>query len=355
MKLVRLARDFATSALALTATVNCAAAQSPAEFYKGRQLSLVVSHPAGGGVDLYARFYGRHLKRLMAGNPDVVVRNMPGAGGVVMANYMASQAARDGSVIGFGVGWLATAALGGPTGARYDARQFTWIGNVNAEVAVVAAWHTQPAKTAHDLYTKELAVAAGGLSALTATAPLSLNKLLGMKFKVVTGYAGTADQMLAFERGEVGGMAGYNYTSLRSARPDWLKDKKVNILLQYSFDPHPDLPDVPTLGQLTLSAEQRTLLELIVLPQEMGRPVFGPPEVPADRLSSLRAAFDAFVKDSEVLAEARKSQMEVHKPMNGQDVAAMVERLHRVPLELHKKAAAAQLPDDVAKPTGTKQ
>ncbi len=339
---------------AMTVSATPPRAQSATEFYAGRQINVIVSHPAGGGVDIYARFFGRHLKRLLAGHPDVVIRNMPGAGGVAMANYMAGQAAKDGSVIGVGVGWLATAALSGPTGARYDARQFSWIGNMNAEVAVVVAWNNHPVKTAADLHTTELAVAAGGLSALTATTPLSLNALLGMKFKVVTGYTGTADQMLALERGEVGGMAGYNYASLKSSRPDWLRDRKVNVLMQYTFEPHPELGNVPSLTKLVRTPDERAVFELLVLPQEMGRPVFGPPGIPQDRLQALRAAFDLFVGDAAVLADAEKTQLEIYKPMSGGEVAAMVNRLHEASPDLYRKAAEAMLPPGLAKQGETK-
>ena len=337
-------------AIPLTAiTSGSPRAQSAAEFYKGRQLTLLVSHPAGGGVDNFARFYGRHLGRLLAGNPTVVVQNMPGAAGVTMANHIFTQAAKDGSVIGFGSGWLATAAPLGQPGARYDARQLSWIGSMSAEVAVVIAWHTQPHKTAADLLTTELTVGAGGTADLTATAPLSMARLLGMKFKVITGYAGVAQSVLALERGEIGGIAGYNYGGLRSVRPDWLKDKKVSILLQYAFDGHPDLAGVATLADVAGKGEARTLLELMVLPQEMARPIFAPPGIPADRLKALRDAFDAFVKDAAVQADSQKTQLELYKPMSGEKVAAMVDRLHAVGPDLYAKAAAAMLPADMAK------
>lgn len=328
---------------------GAAQAQTPAEFYKGRELRLLVSHPAGGGYDTYARFYGRHLGRLMVGNPTVVVQNMPGAAGVAMTNYLFHQAPKDGSVIGLGAGPLATAALMGSTGARYDARQISWIGSMNAEAATAIAWHTHAVKTAKDLETTELVIAAGGATDISAISPIALNRLLGLKIKTITGYAGSAGQVLALERGEVGGIGGYNYGSLKSVRPDWLKEKKVNILLQYTFEPHPDLPNVPTLPQLARSDEDKQILSLIFEPQRMGRPIFGPPGIPADRLKALRDAFDAFVKDPAVLAESEKTQTEIYKPMRGEDMAKLVERLHQASPEIVRKAAEATLPADTVK------
>lgn len=340
---------FTLVASVVVGAAGAAQAQAPAEFYKGRELRLLVSHPAGGGYDTYARFYGRHLGRLMVGNPTVVVQNMPGAAGVAMTNYLVHQAPKDGSVIGLGAGPLATAALMGSTGARYDARQISWIGSMNAEAATAIAWHTHAVKTAKDLETTELVIAAGGATDISAISPIALNRLLGLKIKTITGYAGSAGQVLALERGEVGGIGGYNYGSLKSVRPDWLREKKVNILLQYTFEPHPDLPNVPTLPQLARSAEDKQILSLIFEPQQMGRPIFGPPGIPADRLKALRDAFDAFVKDAAVLAESEKTQTEIYKPMRGEDMAKLVERLHQASPEIVRKAAEATLPADTVK------
>lgn len=339
----------AIALIALTPADNAAEAQSPADFYKGRQLSLLVSAPAGGGVDNYARLFGRHLGRHVAGNPTVVVQNMPGGAGVTMANHLFAQAVKDGSVIGFGSGSMATATLLGQPGARYDARQFSYVGSLTTEVAVVISWHTQPHRSAEDLLAKELVVGAGGVVDLTATVPLSLARLLDMKFKVTTGYAGIADAVIALERGEIGGIAGYNYGGLKSVRPEWLKERKVNILLQYAFAGHQDLEGVATLSKLIRTDETKALFELMVLPQEMARPVFGPAGVPADRLKALRDGFDALVKDPVALADAEKSRLDIYKPMPGADVSAMVDRLHAIAPDLYSKAAAAMLPADLTK------
>ena len=346
---MKITTTIAATALTCFGALPVAQAQTATEFYKGRQVTLLVSHPAGGGYDTYARFYGRHLGRLLAGNPTIVVQNMPGAAGVAMTNHLFHQAAKDGSVIGLGAGPLATAPLLGSAGARYDPRQLSWIGSMNAEVATAIAWHTHPVKTAKDLYQTELVIAAGGATDISAVSPIALNRLLGMKIKTVTGYPGSAGQVLALERGEVGGIGGYNYGSLKSVRPQWLKEKTVNILLQYSFEAHPDLPNVPTLPQLARTDEEKTLLALIFEPQKMGRPIFGPPGIPADRLKALRDAFDAFVKDKMVLAESEKTQTELYRPMRGEEMSRLVMRLHETPAAIVKKAAEATLPLDTLK------
>lgn len=336
------------AALAALGSVHPAMAQTPAEFYKGKQLTLLISHPAGGGYDTYARFYARHIGRLLAGNPAVVAQNMPGAAGVAMTNHLYAQAPKDGTVIGLGAGPLATAALMGLQGARYDARQMSWIGSMNAEVATAISWHDHAVKTARDLYKTELVIAAGGATDISAISPTALARLLGMKIKVVTGYAGSAGQLLALERGEVGGIGGFNYGSLKSVRPDWIKDKKVHILLQYAFEPHPEMPKVPTLDHLARTEQEKDVLRLIFEPQQMGRPIFGPPGLPADRLKALRDGFRAFNKDAAVLAEAEKSKIEIFRPMSGEDMTKLVERLHKVSPELVKKAANATLPDGMS-------
>ena len=292
----------AGGATALAVFVTPVAAQSPADFFKSKGLKILVSHPPGGGYDIYGRFFGRHLKRLMPGEPTVVVQNMPGAAGVNMTNAMYAQQPKDGSVIALGPGQLATNAIMGAAGARYDAQKLSWIGSMNSEVALAISWHTSPVKTAQDLYKQELVVASSGATDLSTICPTSLKNLLGMNFKVVSGYKGSSGQMLALERGEVAGMGGFNYGSLASARPTWLPEKKVSVLLQYSFEPHKALPGVPTLDKLARTQEEKDILALILRPQQMGRAIFGPPGIPADRLAALRPAFDAFLAEKEVLA-----------------------------------------------------
>ena len=318
-----------------------ASAQSPAEFYKGKEIRMLISHPAGGGYDLYARFFARHLSRLMPGHPTVVPQNMPGGAGVVMASYIFSNAPQDGTVIGLGPGSTGTAELFGSPGARYDARKFSWIGSMTADVAVSLAWHTAPVKTAKDLFTTELVTGGAGATDQSVMYPVALSRILGMKFKVITGYGGTADTSLAMERGETFGIGAMNFSSVQANKPDWLRDKKVNVLAQFSMKRHPNLPDVPTVIELSRNDEEREVMQLIIAQSTMARAIYGPPNIPADRLTALRNAFDMMMTDREFLAEAEKLKIELNQPMTGLEMSAFVNRLYAAKPELVARAREA--------------
>jgi tripartite-type tricarboxylate transporter receptor subunit TctC len=320
---------------------TAASAQDPAEFYKNKEIRMLISHPAGGGYDLYARFFARHLSRFLPGNPTVIPQNMPGGAGVVMANYIYSSAPQDGTVIGLGPGSTGTAALFGSPGARYDARNFSWIGSMTADVAVSLAWHTSPVKTAKDLFTTELVTGGAGVTDQSVMYPVALSRILGMKFKVVTGYGGTADTTLAMERGETFGIGAMNFSSIQANKPDWLRDKKINVLAQFSMERHPSLPDVPTVIELSHTDDEREVLRLIIAQSTMARAIYGPPNIPADRLQLLRAAFDAMMTDRDFLAEAEKLKIELNQPMSGEKMSEFVNRLYAAKPELVAKAREA--------------
>jgi tripartite-type tricarboxylate transporter receptor subunit TctC len=331
-------RSLVMLAFVAIAGATAASAQSPAEFYKGKEIRMLISHPAGGGYDLYARFFARHLSRLMPGHPIVVPQNMPGGAGVVMASYIYANAPQDGTVIGLGPG--STDLFGSP-GARYDARKFSWIGSMTADVAVSVAWHTSPVKSAKDLFTTELVTGGAGVTDQSVMYPVALSRILGMKFKVITGYGGTADTSLAMERGETFGIGAMNFTSVQANKPDWLRDKKVNVLTQFSLERHPSLPDVPTVIELSRTDDERDVLRLIIAQSTMARAIYGPPNIPPDRLQALRAAFDAMMKDRDFLAEADKLKIELNQPMAGQKMSEFVNRLYAAKPELVSKAREA--------------
>jgi tripartite-type tricarboxylate transporter receptor subunit TctC len=328
--------------LAVTLSLTTAArAETPAEFYKGKDVRMLISHPPGGGYDIYARFFARHLTRFLDGHPNVIPQNMPGAAGIVMANSMAAQQPSDGTVIGLGPGSIGTADLFGASGARYDARKFSWIGSMNADVGVSLSWHTSPVKTAADLMKTELIVGGAGATDQSVVFPTALNRILGTKFKIIPGYAGSAATSLALERGEISGIGGMNFSSILANKPDWLRDKKINILVQLALERHPDLPDVPTVVELAKTDRQRAILELVFSQSSMGRAILGPPGIPADRLQALRSAFDAMMKDKEFLAEADKMKIEINQPMSGKNMAQLVDKLYRATPEIVKEASAA--------------
>jgi len=334
-------RLFVGLILAALAGVSSAFAQSAADFYKDKTIRMLISHPAGGGYDLYARFFARHLPRFLPGNPTVVAQNMPGAAGVVMAMHIATASPADGTVIGLGPGSTGTAALFGSKGAQYDARKFSWIGSMSSDVAVTVAWHTAAVKTAQDLFKTELITGGAGATDQSVMYPMALKNILGMKFKIVTGYGGTADTSLAMERGETFGIGAMNFASIQANKPEWLRDKKVNILVQLTLNRHPSLPDVPTVIELTRSEEEKELLQLIVAQSAMTRAIYGPPGIPQDRLSLLREAFNKMMKDPEFLAEAEKAKMEINQPMPGEKMAELVNRLYTAKPEIVAKAREA--------------
>ena len=321
---------------------SAARAQEP--FYRGKTVTFLISHAPGGGFDLYARLYARHLSKHLPGEPAIVVRNMPGAAGVVMANYMATQAATDGTVFGLGPGALVTAALFGMPGARYDARKFNWLGSMSTEVAVTVAWHNSPIKTAEDLRTKELVVGGGGATDGSVIFPLAVDKLLGLKIKVIPGYNGTAAIALAMERGETAGIGAWNYSSIMASKPSWLSEKKINILAQLSLEPHPDLPNVPTVLDLSSDEKQRRLLKLVFAQSAVGRAIYAPPGLPDERVKQLRDAFDAIMVDPEFLADAKKSNLEINQPKTGKEIASLIEELHQNDPAIIQQAAKAIVP-----------
>jgi tripartite-type tricarboxylate transporter receptor subunit TctC len=325
-----------TVALVAAFTNLCAAqAQTP------RDIRLLISHPPGGGYDTYARLLARHIGRQIPGSANIISQNMPGAAGVVMANYLTSQAPRDGSLFGLGPGSLATAALFNQTGARYDARAFTWIGSLNSEVAVAVSWKTSPVKTAQDLFTHELIVAGAGKTDNSVAFPSALNRILGARFKVISGYGGSSETALALERGEVAGIGGWNYSSIVATRPEWLKNGSIKLLVQYALEKHPDLPDTPTAVELGRSQQEREVLRLVFAQSAMGRVVFGPPGMPDSSAKILKDAFRATLADTEFLSDAKNARIEINQPMDGDAVSKLVNDLHGADAAQIRRAAEA--------------
>jgi tripartite-type tricarboxylate transporter receptor subunit TctC len=314
-------RAFAVAALLLLPTL--ALAQSPAEFYKGKSVDLYIAYSAGGGYDLYARMVARHLGRHIPGNPQVVPKNMEGAAGLRLANWLYQAAPRDGSVIGATSRNIAFEPLIGNKAAQYDSRQFTWLGSANDEVSVCAAWHTSGVSTIKDALNKELVIGSSGTADDTYQYPRLINNTLGTRFKIITGYPGNNDVSVALERGEIAGRCGWSWSSAKSTRPSWIEEKKISVLIQLSLSKHPDLPDVPLIMDLAKDDEQRQMFRLIFARQVMGRPVQSTPGVPKDRLAALQKAFMDTMRDPAFLAEADKLKFEI-TPVAGPEIETLV-------------------------------
>jgi tripartite-type tricarboxylate transporter receptor subunit TctC len=303
------------AALALPAP---ASAQSVADFYRGKTVSMVIATSPGGDYDLRARLLARHMSRHIPGEPAIVARNMPGAVGLQAANWMANQAPRDGTVIhAIMQNMSAYQALGG-SNVEYDTRKFFWVGNATDTPNVINSWYTTGIRTIQDVMTRELVVGAPGLATASVYYPKALNELVGTKFKIVSGYPGGNDVNLAMERGEVGGRGANSWASWKATHPQWLTEKKIYILVQIALQRHPELADVPTMIELARSEEDRAVLAFLSADIPINRAYVTTQDTPLERVAALRRAFDATMKDQAFLAEAAKANIDI-SPSSGED------------------------------------
>jgi tripartite-type tricarboxylate transporter receptor subunit TctC len=316
-----------------------AQAQSVADFYKGRSVALAISFAPGGGYDLYARILGRHIGKYIPGNPNIVPQNMPGAGGLRVAQYFYNAAPKDGSMFGTFTRMAHIAPLYDPS-QKYDSAKFTWLGAITDAVSVCITWHASPVKTWQDFLAKPTTFGGTGPSGEVDIFTNVYKNVFGANVKLAAGYSGTAEAMLAIERGEIDGMCGIDWTTLKAQRARWIKEKQINVLVQTAFRKDPDLPNVPLIMDLTNDPEKLQILRMYVSSHEFARPFAAPPGIPADRAAALIAAFEATTKDAGFLAETAKHQMEV-APVSGKKLADMLAELYTTPEPILAKARAA--------------
>ncbi len=307
-------------------------------FAQEKPVSLYVGYSTGGGYDVYGRIVARHIGKYLPGKPNVVVNNMPGAGSMRLANWLYTVAPKDGTAFGTVARGVAFDTLLGNPGANFDATKFNWIGSANDEVSVCVAWHTSGVTSFEQTKTKELIVGGTGGSADTDQFPKVFNGVLGTKFKIVVGYPGGNDINLAMERGEVQGRCGWSWSSVTATQPEWLKAKKINVLVQLSLNKHPELPDVPLIMDLARTPLEKGVFQLVFARQVMGRPFLAPPGVPADRVAAMRKAFMDTMKDKDFLSEAEKGKLEIN-PVPGETVQKVVVDAYAMPPEVIKKTA----------------
>ena len=317
-----------------------ARADTVADFYKANPVTIVVGFGVGGGYDVYSRALTRHMGRHMPGGPSMLVRNMPGAGSMAAANYIYNNAPKDGSQFATFSRSIPSQPLFDSAGVQFDAQNLNWIGSPASEVSVVFAPSDKKFRTIDDLRTREMAVPASGLGADSAVYPLVINALLGTRMRIVTGYQGSGDFMLAIERGEVDGMGGSSISTLRSTRPQWLKEKKIDLILQIALRKHPDYPDVPLALDFVKDPDDRKVMELIFSRQEIAFPYAAPPGLPADRLAALRKAFNDTLRDTAFVQEAEKMGLEV-SPISGDDVLKIVQANYATAPALVERASKA--------------
>lgn len=315
-----------------------ARADSVAEFYKANPLQIVVGYSPGGGYDATARLLARHIGRHLPGRPNVIIRNMPGAGTVVAANFVNNSAPRDGSIIGMYADILPVAPLLGVKGSRFDPRQFTWLGSIASRGTPVVILHKDaPAKSFDDLLTYEVLIGASGPDA-TSSYALLLNETLGSKMKVIQGYrGGTAEIELAIQRGEVHGRASAEWERIKTA--DWARNGGVNVIVQMALKSHPDLTSVPLALDLATSETDKQVMELILGTNQFFRAFSGPPDVPADRLAALRDALEKTISDKDFISEFGTGQYGVLEFAAASQIEAFLNRVYSFSPEVLKRAS----------------
>jgi tripartite-type tricarboxylate transporter receptor subunit TctC len=315
-----------------------AMAQFVAEFYRGKTISVVVGNSAGGGYDLNARLLARHMGRHIPGNPALIVQNMPGAGGVSAARYIYSVAPKDGSVISIFPRNMVAEPLFGTR--PYDSSRFTWLGSISKDVSTCISRHASPVRTWDDLLSKQYIAATQASGSDSSTFSALLKNMFGVKIKTVSGYPGSTDMILAIERGEVDGMCGISYSTLKSTRETWLENNRVNILVQAGLEKDPALTSVPLLLDLAKTDTDRQVVKLITGTQSMARPFMTPPDIPEDRKAALRRAFDQTMTDPEFIADAAKAKLDL-SPMSGVAIEALVAEIFATPSDIVQRAARA--------------
>jgi tripartite-type tricarboxylate transporter receptor subunit TctC len=276
----------------------------------------------------------RHIGKHIPGNPNVLPENMPGAGGMVMTNYLYNVAARDGSAIGLPSRNLLTDPLYGNDLAKFDALKFNWIGSVSSDISTCLGWRAAGATSAEVAQQREIKLGGNGPLTDSAIFPRLMNALIGTKFKIYNGYVDSGAVGLAMEQGEVEGYCSFTLASVRSSRPQWLTKNQVAIMFQMGLEKHRDLPDVPNALDMAKDEASRQAMMLVFGAGKMGRPVAAPPGVPADRVAVLRKAFDETMQDPEFLAEAKKLNIDIDGPSDGAAVEALLKQLYATPKEV---------------------
>jgi tripartite-type tricarboxylate transporter receptor subunit TctC len=322
----------------LAAALIGSQASADEPFYKGKTVSLIIASNASGGYDTYGRLLSRHMGAHLSGNPNFVVQNMPGAGGIRAANHLYNVAPKDGTVIGIFDQAVFLNQLLGVAGLRGDVAKFNWLGRMIGNSAVLFAWHTAEVKKIEDAFTHELIVAASGTSSrLNWTA---LNALTGTKLKLLTGYEGPATAKIAMERGEVEALS-LPWPVLRNENRDWLSQQKINLLLQAGIEKNADLPQLPRMLDLAKNEDDRKVLEIFAAPSLVGRSFVAPPGLPKERVDELRAAFMAMVKAPEFLAEIEKMNFDI-EPLPGAELQAFFDKADYPPALIERAKEIAK-------------
>jgi tripartite-type tricarboxylate transporter receptor subunit TctC len=336
---------------AMAAVLACLGAPSPsvaadpiADFYAGRTLTMIVSTSAAGGYDTLARAIARHLGAHIPGNPTVIVRNMPGAGGLTATNYLYAAAERDGSVIGLIQNNPPFEPLFGAAAARFDPRQFNWLGTPSVETAMVLVWHTVPVFSVDDLRRRDTVMGASGANSTPAFYARLINATLGTRMKIIPGYPGQNDAFAAMERGELDGYPSVFYSALSSTRPRWLADGTARAVLQYGPARLAALGEVPFAPDLVDDAADRLLLQAAFAPLSIGRPLLAPPDIDAGRVGALRHALAETFADPDFVAESEKIGLSLNDPRSGDELSRVIERAYQTPPQIVERLRKLNTP-----------
>ena len=326
--------------VALLALPGAASADPIAEFYKGRTVNWILSAGAGGGYASYAHAFAPFLSRHIPGNPHIVVQNMPGAGGIRAMLYFNSVAPKDGTTIGLVHSSVPFAPLYGTRGANFDPRQMHWIGSITSAFGICVSWAKSGITRWEHMFEREFIVGGTGVGSQMETMPAMLKHLFGAKVKVVSGYKGGNDVYLAMERGEVHGRCGGLVSSIKATRPDWFPEKKVVVPILLALERDPEFPDAPAVVEFVKDERTRQILELVLSPLAMDRPILAPPGTVPERVAALRRAFSAAMRDPGFHAEAKKQNIEINE-ISGERVAEVIRRAYAMPPEVIKAANEA--------------
>lgn len=343
----RLLRSLSGAVASLLAAATTASAQLPAEHYKGKQFSIIVGDTAGSSYVNYAQLVQRHIGRFLPGEPQAVIRLMPGASGIVAANYLAEVAPKDGTTIGALYRGTGSEPLmyGADSKLKADPRRYVWLHSLNSEVSLMVAWHTAGIDTFNDVLSKELLVAIAGQAGDAGVFGSAMNGIMGTRLKMICCYGGSAAQDLAMERGEIGGRLNFSWAFLKVSRPDWLRDGKIRLLAQLALAKHAELPDLPLVLDLVKDPEERRIMEIVLSRQAMGRPFAAPPGVSADVAAALRGAFDRMLGDKDFQADAAKSKIEINQPLRGVEINALIDRMFAASPATVERLRASLKPD----------
>jgi tripartite-type tricarboxylate transporter receptor subunit TctC len=329
-----------SAAVLLVFGAAVASAQTPEQFYRGRQITMIVFSGAGSTYDFYARLLVRHLGNHIPGSPTFVVQNMLGAGGLKAVDYLNKIAPKDGSVIGTIGRGLPFEPMLGKNEARFDPLRFTWLGSMNRETALAMAWHTAKVKTFADLKRTELLVPGTGAGADSEIIPLALNHLAGTKFKVIGGYRDTSEGALAMERGEIDGLAYWSWSAIMAAHPDWVRDKKVNLLFHTGLKPIAAIPDVPSIRTLVEDPIDRNAVDFLLAREILGRPFLAPPDVPRERAAVLRLGFAETLRDPAFRADAERARLDTDL-VTAEEVDRVLKDAAQAPIDVFNRVKQA--------------